>query len=64
MYCSENCASFLTGVTKVDTYSEKVIRVTKSIFPRMIRKPPKATTTTCMMPVVNSMPDMNRPMDL
>ena len=38
--------------------------VTKSILPCMISSPPKATTTTCMMPVVNSMPDMNRPMDL
>ena len=57
MNCSTKADSLRTGVIKVVTYRAKVVRSMKSMPSRMMRKPPKAITSTDRMPMKNSMPD-------
>lgn len=61
---SEKLASFRMGLTKVPMYKEKVSKSTRSIWLRIIKKPPKAITATWRMHRKNSMVELNRAMAL
>ena len=54
--CSTKAASLRTGVRKVEIYRVKATRSTKSISPRMMKKPPAATVSTFMAGRANSSP--------
>ena len=54
--CSTKAANLRTGVRKVEIYSEKVTRSTRSISPRMMKKPPAAMVSTFITGRANSSP--------